>query len=261
MPIRFRFPQRVRQRRPSVRCTLLTRLLRYASASVSPPLVFVGATAVALAALQGCATLSEADCLSADWAVMGESDGQQGVPLSEFNRYRRQCAEYGVVPDTQAYMQGRERGLAVYCTHSSGYREGRSGARGEPVCPAALEPDFRSGFQLGRAVYASLSALRASSASIASARNEIEELRSEIADREASVRSGDLDEAQGRRLREEVASLSRRIDGLEEDLVILVGAVTVSIAQYRGAVQAARAQGHDEPMEAELIRELQRLAR
>ena len=261
MPIRFRFPQRVRQRRPSERYSPLTHLLRHASARVSLPLVFVGATAVALAALQGCATLSEADCLSADWAVMGESDGQRGRPLSELNRYRRQCAEYGVVPDTQAYMQARERGLTVYCTHSNGYREGRLGARGEPVCPAALEPDFRRGFQLGQAVYASLSALRTSSASIASARNEIEELRSEIADREASIRSGDLDEAQERRSREEIDSRNRRIDGLEEDLVILVGAVTVSITQYRAAVQAARAQGHDEPMEAELIRELQRLAR
>lgn len=237
------------------------RLSSDASATVSLPLVCVGATAVVLAALQGCATLSEADCLSADWAVMGESDGQRGRPLSELNRYRRQCAEYGVVPDTQAYLQARERGLVVYCTHSNGYREGRSGARGEPVCPAALEPDFHSGFQLGRAVYVSVSALRSSSDSIASTRNEIEELRSEIADREASIRSGGLDEAQERRSREEIDSLSRRIDDLEDDLVILVGSVTVAIAQYSGAVQAARAQGHDEPMEAELIRELQRLAR
>ena len=261
MPIRFRFPQRVRQRRLSQRCSPLVRPLSHASASLSPALAFLGTTAVVLAALQGCATLSEADCLSADWAVMGESDGQRGRPLSELNRYRRQCAEYGVVPDTQAYMQARARGLAVYCTHSNGYREGRSGARGEPVCPAALEPDFRSGFQLGQAVYASVSALRSSSESIASTRDRIEELRSEIADHEASIRSGGLDEAQERQAREQIDSLSRRIDDLEDDLVILVGSVTVAIAQYTGAVQAARAQGHDEPMEAELIRELQRLAR
>ena len=51
------------------------------------------ATVILLAALQGCATLSEADCLTADWAVMGEVDGHEGKPLSVLNDYRRQCAD------------------------------------------------------------------------------------------------------------------------------------------------------------------------
>lgn len=223
------------------------------------PLLFVAATAVVLAAMQGCATLSEADCVSADWAIMGETDGQQGRPLSELNRYRSQCAEFGVEPDSVAYVQGRERGLTVFCTHNNGYREGRSGARGEPVCPVALEPQFRSGFDLGRAVFVSLSQLQDSSNSIASSRNRIEELESEIADREASLRSGDLDEAEERRLREEIDSRNRRLEGLEDNLLIQVGVAGAAVARYRAAVVAARAQGHFEPMEDELIRQLQRL--
>lgn len=223
------------------------------------PLLFLVATAVVLAAMQGCATLSEADCVSADWAIMGETDGQQGRPLSELNRYRSQCAEFGVEPDSEAYVQGRERGLTVFCTHTNGYREGRSGARGEPVCPVALEPQFRSGFDLGRAVYSSLSQLRSSSDLIASSRNRIEELESEIAHREALLRSDDLDVDEERRLREEIDTRTRRIDDLEENLLIQVGVAGAAVARYRAAVVAARAQGHFEPMEDELIRQLQRL--
>ena len=70
--------------------------------------LFLAATAVVLAAMQGCATLSEADCVSADWSVMGKSDGQEGRPISELNRYRSQCSEYGVEPDSEAYLQGRD---------------------------------------------------------------------------------------------------------------------------------------------------------
>ena len=223
------------------------------------PLLFLAATAVALAAMQGCATLSEADCVSADWAVMGESDGQQGRPISELNRYRSQCSAFGVEPDSEAYLQGRELGLTVFCTHNNGYREGRSGAQGEPVCPAALEPPFRSGFDLGRAVFVSLSQLQASSNSIASARNRIGELESEIAHREALLRSDDLDVDEERRLREEIDTRTRRIDDLEENLLIQVGVAGAAVARYRAAVVAARAQGHFEPMEDELIRQLQRL--
>ncbi len=219
------------------------------------------ATVVAFAALQGCATLSEADCLTTDWAVLGEVDGQRGRPLSEINRYRRQCAEYGVVPDTQVYIEARERGLALYCTTSNGYREGRSGGRDELVCPVALAPDFQRGHRLGRAVFTSLTRLRNNGASIRSARSEIENLRSDIADREASLRDDDLTDEEERTKRNEIESMDRRIDQLQDELVILTGTLALAIADYRRAVEAARSEGFDEPMESELIRELGQLSR
>ena len=157
--------------------------------------------AIAVAALQGCATMSEADCLTADWAVIGEVDGQRGRPLSELNRYRRQCAEHGVVPDTQAYTEARERGLALYCTPSNGYREGRSGARYELVCPVALEPAFSRSHQLGSAVFTSLDRLRNAGAAIQSARSRIENLRDERDELRESLREDDTtDEERNRSL-------------------------------------------------------------
>lgn len=221
----------------------------------------IGATLVLTATLQGCASLSEEDCLTADWAVMGEADGQQGRPVSEINRYRRQCAQYGVVPDTQAYLEARERGLALFCTHDNGYDQGRSGAPHRLVCPAAVEPDFRRGYDLGRAVYVSLTELRNSNDSIGYNEDEIEGLRSDISNREETLRSDDLSDEEKRDQRDAISSNERRIKELKDDIVMLKASAAISIVQYRNAVEAARREGHDEPMEADLLREILLLLR
>lgn len=224
-------------------------------------LVVFGTTLVLLGTLHGCATLSEADCLSADWAVMGEADGEQGRPLSDLNRYRRECADYGVVPDSQAYLEGRERGLARYCTETNGYHEGRAGAGYQPVCPAALASRFQRAHQLGRAVYVSLNDLHHSNDSIDYARNTIDDLKSDIADAEASIRSDDTDDKEAERLRNEISSNERRIEQLEDEVDVLIGSAVISIGEYRAAVEAARQEGYDEPMEGELLQQLLRLIR
>ena len=213
-----------------------------------------------LAAFHGCATLSEEDCLTVDWAVLGEADGQLGRPLSDLNRYRRDCEKHGVVPDTEAYTAGRQRGLTVYCTESNGYSEGRNGAGNRSVCPAVRQPGFRRGYDLGRAVYVSLTELRNSNEAIGSARAEIEQLESDIAGHRKSIRSENLDDDEREGLDDEIDSMDRRIDRLEKDVKVLVAALALSIAQYHTAVDAARRDGYDEPMEMELIRSLQRLA-
>ena len=228
---------------------------------IQPHLVGFGAALALLATLQGCATLSEADCLSADWAVMGEADGEQGRSISELNRYRRQCADYGVVPDSEAYLDGRERGLARYCTETNGYQEGRAGAQYQPVCPAALDPGFQRAHQLGHAVFTTLTELRQSNDSIDFARNTIDDLESEIADAEASIRSGNLDDEEKERLRDKVDSDNRRIKNLEDEVDVLTGSVAISIVEYQAAVEAARREGYDEPMEGELLQQLWRLIR
>lgn len=220
------------------------------------------AAALVLAAmLHGCASLSEEECLSADWAVMGESDGQRGRPLSDFNRYRRDCAEYGVAPDTEAYMAGRERGLVLYCTEDNGYREGRGGASAEPVCPIDLEPAFRLGYELGRGVYDSLSDLHDTNDTIDSARREIDDLRRRIADHESSSLRADIGEDEKRSLHDEIHSMEERIDGLEREVAVGIGTLAVAITRYQQAVAAARRAGYDEPMETELLSTLGRLVR
>ena len=213
-----------------------------------------------VALLAGCATLSEDECLNADWAVMGEIDGQQGRALSMLDNYRRDCAEYGVVPDTRAYLAARESGLILYCTRDNGYREGRSGTRLEADCPAALATGFQQGYQLGRDVFNSLDNLRLSADSIRSSRAELDDLRTGAAARERSLAEDDLTAEETAAKRDDIASMSDRIDALQDEIVVSAVALGVALVRYRDAVGAARLEGFFEPFEDELLREVQLFA-
>ena len=214
-----------------------------------------------IATLHGCQSLSEAECMVADWEVLGEADGQQGRPLSQLNRYQKDCTQYGVTPDAKAYATGRERGLAYFCTEGNGYEAGRTGDRDRSVCPPSLQPDFRRGYDIGQRVHAAHHVLVTTADGIRRARHEIEDSRSNIADTKARIDDGDLSEEEVQELRRRNDSFRRSIRRLEDDLIVLAGSVALSIAQYNAAVRSARAAGFDEPMEAEIIYELQRLAR
>ena len=206
---------------------------------------------------QGCASMSQEECLNANWTVVGEIDGQQGRGLDVLDDYRRDCADHGVVPDVQAYIAGRESGLMLYCTSDNGYREGRSGVRLEADCPAALAADFRQSYQLGQDVYNSLSNLRFSADSIRSQRAELDDLRTRRTTQERSLAEDELTDEEAAAKRDEIASMSDRIDDLRDEIVVSAAALGISLVRYRNAVGAARLEGHFEPFEDELIREVQ----
>ena len=207
--------------------------------------------------LQGCASLSEEECINADWTVIGEIDGQQGKGLSVLDSYRRDCADYGVVPNTREYIAGREYGLTFYCTRDNGYREGRSGARAEADCPAALAADFQQGYQLGLDVHNSLTNLRFSADTIREKRAEIDDLRSRRTREERSIEQDTLTDDQITAKRNEIADMSERIDDLQDEVAVSAAALAVALIQYRNAVGAAQLEGYYEPFEDELLREVQ----
>ena len=60
-----------------------------------------------LALLQGCASMSENECLNADWRLIGQDDGQSGKPRSILGAYRKDCAQYGGTPNQHEYEEGR----------------------------------------------------------------------------------------------------------------------------------------------------------
>ncbi len=207
--------------------------------------------------LHGCASMSESECLNADWTVVGEIDGQQGRPLSVLDNYRRDCADYGIVPNTQEYLAGRESGLMLYCTRDNGYREGRSGTRLEADCPAALAGDFQQGYELGRDVYNSLSNLRLSADSIREKRAEIDDLRTRRTNEERSLEQDTLTADETTAKRNEISTMSNRIDNLQDEIVVSAAALAIALVRYRDAVGAAQLEGFYEPFEDELLREVQ----
>ena len=101
------------------------------------------------ALLAGCATLSEEQCLSADWGRIGSVDGTRGRTAGFLANHARACEAVGVTPDRAAWEAGRQQGLRLYCTPERAYAEGRDGSLLSPVCPAELTPQLRAANRRG----------------------------------------------------------------------------------------------------------------
>lgn len=106
--------------------------------------------ALCLALLTGCASLSEDECLSGDWAGIGQRDGASGqVAEAQLARHVKACEKVGVTPARAAWQIGYAQGLRSYCTPSKGLDEGLSGRSYRNVCPAETQSAFLRGFRIG----------------------------------------------------------------------------------------------------------------
>lgn len=106
-----------------------------------------------LAILAACASLSEDQCLAGDWRGIGFADGAQGRSPDHIARHQKACAKVGVTPDLQAWLAGRQEGLARYCTPAKAYEVGRSGRSVAPYCSGAQLASMRPAYEQGRAYY------------------------------------------------------------------------------------------------------------
>jgi hypothetical protein len=108
-----------------------------------------GLVFAALLGLCGCASLSEKDCRGGDWYAIGLRDGAAGRTEDYIGEHSTACQRFGVAPDHERWLEGRERGLEQFCTVRNGYRIGEVGGRYDDVCFAAAELEFRRGYELG----------------------------------------------------------------------------------------------------------------
>ena len=107
-------------------------------------------TFIGLLFLTSCASLTKEECLSSDWQVIGQRDGEQGYdPQHQFHRHIKACEKVNVTPDHTSWDQGYRRGLVSYCTPIKGLRVGQQGKTYANVCPAQSERDFLRGYQIG----------------------------------------------------------------------------------------------------------------
>lgn len=166
-------------------------------------LVRLFGSGLAVLALGACASMSEKDCLTADWADQGYRDGRDGYPLSRVEDHREACAKVGVLPDVLRYRAGREEGLREYCTPANAIREGRLGRSYRNACPARIESMFLSYHAQGYRAY--------------EAQQRVDSL-----DRELQRTQRALDKAkhegQRRRLRAELRELDRDLSRARSEL-------------------------------------------
>jgi Protein of unknown function (DUF2799) len=142
-------------------------------------LLIAGCTLV----LGACASkMSKDECRTVDWRTVGYEDGVAGQPGDRIGEHRRACAEYGVAPDLNAYLAGREAGLREYCQPHNGYRAGVNGYTYYDTCPAELAPAFEQAYDEGRALYVRERRVADADQQIEDKRREIRRLEDRVAE-------------------------------------------------------------------------------
>jgi len=138
----------------------------------------------ALLALAGCGggAMREAECTTADWRAVGYEDGAQGYGPEQLAERRKACADYGVAPDFDTYMAGREEGLAYYCRPQNGYNVGNSGYRYGGQCPAQMERDFVAAHSDGFGLYQRRTRVQNISKRLAYSRQRSQEIEYKLAE-------------------------------------------------------------------------------
>ncbi|MDD4978252.1 MAG: DUF2799 domain-containing protein [Gallionella sp.] len=103
--------------------------------------------------LAACSSMSEKECLNADWRKVGYEDGSTGKYTAIFDEYVKDCAKAKVTPDNQNYLLGRDDGLRNYCTPEHGFYLGKSGNSANSVCPYTSAADFMDSYREGSKVH------------------------------------------------------------------------------------------------------------
>ncbi len=168
--------------------------------------------------LQGCATLSEEECLSADWRTIGFEDGTRGYTTQRIGKHREACADYGIAPSYENYLAGHREGVRQYCVPASGFSLGRSGKRYNGVCPADLENTFLAAFDDGQAVYRLQQEISQLQQDIRRVRGEQETLEQELEANEAMI----ISNATSPNLRRELMAQNRKLEDLIEDKQLFI---------------------------------------
>ena len=117
--------------------------------------ILVGTTLAigAGAMMSSCETISEDQCLAANWADRGYSDGTDGKARSKLSDYIDACSKYGADVNRERYLDGYESGLTLYCTYDKGFARGENGNDYTSVCDGPRAAAFRRGYEDGTRSY------------------------------------------------------------------------------------------------------------
>lgn len=106
----------------------------------------------------------EAQCMTADWRAIGYEDGAKGRKTDTIGRHRKNCAQFGITPNLDAYLDGHAKGIAYYCQPQNGYNQGTRGRRYTGGCPAGQEAAFAAATDTGYGLYTRQKAVSTTSA-------------------------------------------------------------------------------------------------
>lgn len=171
---------------------------------------------VSVVVLSGCATLSEEECLTADWYSIGYEDGANGQPDTRIGSHREACAKHGITPSLRDYQDGHDEGVLTFCTPRNGFNRARAGYQYNGICPPSLEPEFLDGYEAGRRIYQVSSEVSSLESEQRSNEAEQQRIEQQLLEKEAALFGASTPEEQRRVIYEEIALLKERQGTLEQ---------------------------------------------
>jgi hypothetical protein len=96
--------------------------------------------------VSGCATLNEAECISANWYDLGFDNALSGKKSSFVSEHTSACKKYQISPNFDLYREGWQQGVNKFCTAQSGWRYGIAGNYYRNTCSADKEAAFLEGY-------------------------------------------------------------------------------------------------------------------
>lgn len=100
--------------------------------------------------LSGCTSLSQEDCVRANWEELGYSHGEQGYTFEQGRHIVSACTQFGITAQLDDYQVGYKQGLAAFCQPENGFTLGLRGDAYNGVCN---DTQFRKAWQEGNERY------------------------------------------------------------------------------------------------------------
>ena len=170
------------------------------------------------AALSGCASLSESQCLAGDWQTVGYRDGTTGQDPSALLKHQNACVKHGVTPDREAYLAGWDRGILQYCQPRNGFALGERGASFPSLCPDTVVDLFEAAYHDGRRIYLARAEIRRLEREIDAREHRLEHLQEAIVTAESRLVEDGLGSDERRKMLEETKAMSREQGEIEAEL-------------------------------------------
>ncbi len=154
--------------------------------------------------LAACASLTQNECKQGNWFEIGQNDGANGRTLAVFKDHVSACGKYSVRPSRRQYEDGRNFGLARYCTPLSGFKAGRYSQTYQNVCPPESKGEFLRGYELG--------------GQFGQVEKQLFDVKQDIDDIEGSLRKDKIKPEQKESLYKQVDRLRDEKDRLEREI-------------------------------------------
>ncbi len=171
--------------------------------------------------LSGCASLSEEECHSADWHMIGYEDGAAGREAARLGEHREACSDYGITPDLQAYRRGRDEGLREYCQPRRAYQLGRGGQGYPHVCPPELQEGLQTAYRDGRSIYELASEVSGIERTLQRKQNELRHIQQTQVSNAAEVASPGVSSTRRVQLLANTWELAQRKGAIEDEIAEL----------------------------------------